>query len=319
MTLQTLNDASIAIGKNENLGNQSKVTNPEEKSYLDLVERVIEQGNVRGDRTGTGTISLFAPPQLRFRIDEYFPLLTTKRTFFRGLAEELFWFLKGSTHIKDLQDKNVKIWDANGSREFLDNRNLHSYEDGELGPVYGFQWRHFGATYKGPHHDYTGQGVDQIAEIIDKIKNNPNDRRILLTAWNPSDLPKMALPPCHLLCQFYVTVVPNGKNLLSCQLYQRSCDLGLGVPFNIASYALLTCLIAHCTDTVPYEFIHCMGDAHVYSNHVEPLREQIKRIPRQFPKLKINNPSKNIDDLSFEDLELVDYKPYGKIEMSMAV
>ena len=295
------------------------VRNTEEKSYLDLVERVIEQGNVRGDRTGTGTLSLFAPPQLRFRIDEFFPLLTTKRTFFRGLAEELFWFLKGSTHIKELQDKNVKIWDANGSREFLDNRNLHAYEEGELGPVYGFQWRHFGAEYKGSNHDYTGQGVDQIQQIIDTIIKNPTDRRILLTAWNPSDLSKIALPPCHFLCQFHVTVVPYQKNLLSCQLYQRSCDLGLGVPFNIASYALLTYLIAHCTDTVPYELIHCMGDAHVYANHVEPLKQQIKRVPRQFPKLKINNASKNIDDLSFQDLELTGYDPYGKIEMSMAV
>eukprot|EP00835_Amoeboradix_gromovi_P000953 NODE_36_length_31474_cov_0.342438.p9 type:complete len:323 gc:universal NODE_36_length_31474_cov_0.342438:20378-19410(-) len=293
--------------------------NAEEQAYLNLVKFVIEQGQSRGDRTGTGTLSLFAPPQLRFKIDEFFPLLTSKRTFFRGVAEELFWFLKGSVHIKKLQEKNIKIWNGNGSREFLDSRNLCSYENGELGPVYGFQWRHFGAKYLGPNHDYTGQGVDQIKEIIDTIKNNPTDRRMILTAWNPADLNKMALPPCHLMCQFYVTLNDNGKNYLSCQMYQRSCDLGLGVPFNIASYALLVYLIAHCTDTIPYEFIHCMGDAHVYSNHVEPLKEQLKRIPRPFPKLKINNSSRDIDELSFKDLEIIDYKPHGRIDMQMAV
>eukprot|EP00834_Sanchytrium_tribonematis_P001989 NODE_54_length_30443_cov_1.442954.p14 type:complete len:303 gc:universal NODE_54_length_30443_cov_1.442954:28837-29745(+) len=297
----------------------SNSINQEEQNYLDLVADVIKKGNDRSDRTGTGTRSIFAPPQLRFDIQNSFPLLTTKRTFFRGVAEELFWFLKGSTDIKELQEKKIKIWDANGSREFLDNRKLQHYEEGELGPVYGFQWRHFGAKYKGPSHDYTGEGVDQIAQIIETIKSNPMDRRILLTAWNPSDLPKMALPPCHLLCQFYVTENSNGKNFLSCQLYQRSCDLGLGVPFNIASYALLTYLIAHCTDTIPYEFVHCMGDAHVYTNHIEPLKQQLLRNPRPFPTLKITNPSQNIDDLKFEDLVVENYDPYGKIDMTMAV
>lgn len=291
----------------------------EERAYLNLVKDVIERGNKRTDRTGVGTLSLFAPPQLRFRLDTYFPLLTTKKTFFRGVAEELFWFLKGSTHVKELQDKKIKIWDGNSSRLFLNQRGLYHYDEGELGPVYGFQWRHLGAEYKGYQHDYTGQGIDQIAQIINQIKTNPTDRRIILTAWNPVDLDKMALPPCHLYCQFYVTEVPNGKNLLSCQMYQRSCDLGLGVPFNIASYALLTYLIAHCTDTVPYEFIHCMGDAHVYLNHIEPLKEQIKREPRPFPTLKITNPTKNIDELSYKDLLLEDYEPYGPIKMEMAV
>lgn len=283
----------------------------EENQYLNLVQKVIEEGEERNDRTGVGTISLFAPPQLRFRLDKHFPLLTTKRVFFRGVAEELFWFLGGNTSAVPLQQKGIKIWDGNASREFLDKRGLFGYEAGELGPVYGYQWRHFGAEYPPKENS---SGVDQIAKIIHLIKNEPTSRRIILSAWNPKDEDKMALPPCHILCQFYV----SSGNRLSCQMYQRSCDLGLGVPFNIASYALLTCLIAHCTDTIPYEFIHCMGDAHVYSNHIWPLKEQITRTPTQFPTLKITSSSKNIDDLSFDDLELKDYFPQKNIKMEMA-
>jgi len=231
----------------------------EEQQYLGLIRRIMESGNRKGDRTGTGTLSLFGA-QMRFSLrNGAFPLLTTKKVFYRGIAEELFWFIRGSTSAKELQDRNVRIWDGNSSRQFLDSVGLVHREEGDLGPVYGFQWRHFGAQYTDMHADYSGQGVDQLADVIDKIKNRPDDRRILLCAWNPADLNKMALPPCHCLVQFYVA---NGE--LSCQLYQRSADMGLGVPFNIASYALLTVMLAHVTGTTPGDFVHTLGDAHVY-------------------------------------------------------
>lgn len=218
---------------------------------------------------------------MRFSLrNNSFPLLTTKRVFWRGLAEELLWFIKGDTNANHLAEKNVHIWDANGSREFLDNLGFKEREVGDLGPVYGFQWRHFGAEYKDFNTDYTNQGVDQLKEVIETIKTNPTDRRIILTAWNPSAIPKMALPPCHMMCQFYVY---NGE--LSCQMYQRSCDMGLGVPFNIASYSLLTIMIANVTGLKPGEFIHVTGDTHVYNNHIEPLKEQLKRNPFPFPKV----------------------------------
>ena len=194
-----------------------------------MVREVIAEGVKRGDRTGTGTLSVFGR-QMRFDLREGFPLLTTKRVFWRGVAEELLWFIRGSTSAKELQEKNIHIWDGNGSREFLDKNGLGHREEGDLGPVYGFQWRHFGADYQDMHADYSGQGVDQLAEVIDKIRNKPEDRRIIISAWNPAAIPEMALPPCHCFCQFYVA---NGE--LSCQLYQRSCDMGLGVPLNIAS------------------------------------------------------------------------------------
>eukprot|EP00953_Heterococcus_sp_UTEX-ZZ885_P024001 13159-Heterococcus_DN1.PRE.1 len=205
--------------------------NKEEMQYLDCVKDILENGAVRGDRTGTGTLSKFGV-QMRFSLrNERFPLLTTKRVFWRGVAEELLWFVAGCTNANVLQEKGIHIWDGNGSREFLDKLGLTHREEGDLGPVYGYQWRHFGAKYVDMHTDYTGQGVDQLAECINKLKTSPEDRRIIVSAWNPSDLDKMALPPCHMFCQFYVA---NGE--LSCQMYQRSADMGLGVPFNIASY-----------------------------------------------------------------------------------
>lgn len=243
-----------------------------------------------------------------------FPLLTTKRVFWRGVAEELLWFIKGSTNGKELSEKGVHIWDANGSRQFLDNLGFTGREEGDLGPVYGFQWRHFGAEYKDMHTDYTGQGVDQLQDVIDKIKNNPTDRRIIMSAWNPKDLPQMALPPCHAFVQFYVA---NGE--LSCQLYQRSADMGLGVPFNIASYALLTYMIAHITDLKPGDFVHTIGDAHVYVNHFDALKEQMKREPRPFPSLVIKRKVEKIDDFKMEDFEIKNYNPHPKISMKMAV
>uniref|UniRef100_A0A3Q2PEH4 Thymidylate synthase n=1 Tax=Fundulus heteroclitus TaxID=8078 RepID=A0A3Q2PEH4_FUNHE len=241
----------------------------DERGYLNLVEYIMENGRKKGDRTGTGVLSVFGA-QVRYNLRDKFPLLTTKRVFWKGILEELLWFIKGSTNAKELSEKGVKIWDANGSRAFLDNLGFTEREEGDLGPVYGFQWRHFGAEYKDIHTDYSGQGVDQLQNVIDTIRKNPEDRRIIMCAWNPKDLPLMALPPCHALCQFYVC---DGE--LSCQLYQRSADMGLGVPFNIASYALLTYMIAHITGLQPGDFVHTLGDAHVYVNHVDPLKEQV--------------------------------------------
>eukprot|EP00537_Pseudo-nitzschia_pungens_P001396 CAMPEP_0172378572 /NCGR_PEP_ID=MMETSP1060-20121228/69491_1 /TAXON_ID=37318 /ORGANISM="Pseudo-nitzschia pungens, Strain cf. cingulata" /LENGTH=537 /DNA_ID=CAMNT_0013106293 /DNA_START=122 /DNA_END=1735 /DNA_ORIENTATION=+ len=292
--------------------------NKEEEQYLSLIRKILKEGVVRGDRTGTGTKSLFGA-QMRFDLrDGTLPLLTTKKTFWRGVAEELLWFISGSTNANLLKEKKIGIWDGNASREFLESRGLGHREEGDLGPVYGFQWRHFGAEYKDMHADYTGQGVDQLADCIDKIKNNPEDRRILMSAWNPSALDEMALPPCHLLCQFYVD---TQSNEVSCHMYQRSADMGLGVPFNIASYALLTHLVAHATGRKPGELVHTLGDAHVYLNHIEPLREQLERTPRPFPKLFIEDPdrTKTIDDFVYEDLHVVGYHPHGKVAMKMAV
>jgi len=285
----------------------------EEMQYLDLVRDVLDTGVQRGDRTGTGTISKFGV-QMRFDLRERFPLLTTKSTFWRGVAEELLWFMSGDTSAATLQEKGIKIWDGNSSREYLDSIGLTERAEGDLGPVYGWQWRHFGAEYKDRTTDYTGQGVDQLAEVIHKIKNKPNDRRIILSAWNPADLGKMALPPCHMFCQFFVA---NGE--LSCQMYQRSADLGLGVPFNIASYALLTCLLAHTCGLKRGDFVHCIGDAHVYLNHVDALREQLQREPRPFPTLTIAPEVTDALQCTFADLKIDGYTPHGKIAMKMAV
>ncbi|KAG7194874.1 Thymidylate synthase [Scheffersomyces spartinae] len=312
-------------------------SNSEEQAYLDLCSRIIAQGEHRPDRTGTGTKSLFAPPQLRFDLsNDTFPLLTTKRVFSKGVIHELLWFVKGSTDASLLSEKGVKIWEGNGSRQFLDSLGLHDRREGDLGPVYGFQWRHFGAEYKDCDTDYSGKGVDQLADVIKKLKTNPHDRRIIMSAWNPPDFPKMALPPCHVFCQFYVNF-PNDlpdsntgkqakttlKPKLSCLLYQRSCDMGLGVPFNIASYALLTKMIAHVVDMDCGEFIHTLGDTHVYLDHIEALQEQINRTPRQFPKLTIKEERKDqiksIDDFKYEDFEISDYNPYPPIKMKMSV
>lgn len=307
-------NACVKSTTNGHNGEAAKEEKHEELQYLDLVRKIIEQGNSRGDRTGTGTKSIFGA-QMRYSLrDGAFPLLTTKRVFYRGIAEELFWFIRGSTSAAELQEKNVRIWDGNSSRQFLDSIGLTDREEGDLGPVYGFQWRHFGAEYTNMHADYSGQGVDQLAQVIETIKTRPSDRRIIMCAWNPADLNKMALPPCHCLVQFYVA---NGE--LSCQLYQRSADMGLGVPFNIASYALLTVMIAHVTGLVPGDFIHTLGDAHVYNNHVEALQVQMGRQPKQFPKIKITRKVEKIEDFTIEDFDISGYEPHPKIAMDMAV
>ncbi|KAK4599828.1 hypothetical protein RGQ29_009753 [Quercus rubra] len=285
----------------------------DEYMYLKLVDEIISSGTQKDDRTGTGTLSKFGC-QMRFNLRRSFPLLTTKRVFWRGVVEELLWFISGSTNAKVLQEKGVNIWDGNASRDYLDRIGLSDREEGDLGPIYGFQWRHFGARYTNMHADYTGQGFDQLLDVIDKIKNRPDDRRIILSAWNPSDLNLMALPPCHMFAQFYVA---NGE--LSCQMYQRSADIGLGVPFNVASYALLTYMIAQVCGLTPGEFIHIIGDAHVYKTHIMPLKEQLQKLPKPFAILKINPEKKDIDSFVAADFELLGYNPHQKLEMKMAV
>jgi dihydrofolate reductase/thymidylate synthase len=287
----------------------------EEYQYLKLVSELIAEGTPMGDRTGTGTLAKFGHT-MRYSLQDSFPLLTTKRVYWKGVVEELLWMIKGDTNANHLSEKGVRIWDGNGTREFLDQRGLPHREVGDLGPVYGFQWRHFGAKYETMHTDYTGQGVDQLQDLINTIKTNPDDRRLIMSAWNPSDLTQMALPPCHMFCQFYVD---KNRGELSCMMYQRSCDVGLGVPFNIASYSLLTLLVAQCCGLQAKEFIHVMGNTHIYANHVEPLREQAQRSPRPFPKVRLNPDIQNIDDFRSEDIFLEDYHPAPKIQMEMAV
>jgi thymidylate synthase len=303
-------------------------------------------------RTGTGTYSIFAPQPLRFSLSGrpahpggppilILPLLTTKRVFLRAVVAELLWFISGNTSSLPLSAQGIKIWDGNGSREYLDSVGLSHREVGDLGPVYGFQWRHFGAEYRDANTDYSGQGVDQLVEVIDKLKNCPYDRRIILSAWNPADLKQMALPPCHMFAQFYVsfprtatvnTTSPSAsgsmnddegkktRGVLHCQLYQRSCDMGLGVPFNIASYALLTHMLAHICELTPGTFTHTMGDAHVYFDHIEALKAQLEREPREFPVLEIKRDiSGGIDGWRVEDFEIKGYNPHKGITMKMSV
>lgn len=283
-------------------------------------------------RTGTGTYSIFAPRPLKFALNKngvpVYPLLTTKRVFHKAVLAELLWFVSGATSSLPLSEQGVKIWDGNGSREFLDSVGLSHRAVGDLGPVYGFQWRHFGADYVDASTDYTGQGVDQLADVIHKLQTNPYDRRIIMSAWNPKDLKIMALPPCHMFAQFYVsyprsTAGEGGekpKGHLHCQLYQRSCDMGLGVPFNIASYALLTHMLAHVCDLVPGSLTHVMGDAHVYADHVEALRTQLEREPRDFPELEIKREKGgSIDGWKVEDFVVKGYEPHKTIAMKMSV
>ncbi|BBB06524.1 thymidylate synthase [Rhinolophus gammaherpesvirus 1] len=284
-----------------------------EYQYLNSVREILTNGVFRKDRTGVNTLSVFGD-HARYSLRDQFPLLTTKKVFWRAVVHELLWFIRGCTDSNQLSSEGIKIWEANGSKEFLERVGLGHREQGDLGPVYGFQWRHFGATYKDCKTDYSGQGVDQLKEVIRQIRDTPDSRRIIMTTWNPTDLPLMALPPCHLMCQFFVA---NGE--LSCQLYQRSGDMGLGVPFNIASYSLLTYMLAHVTKLKPAAFIHTLGDAHVYMNHVEPLKLQLQRTPRPFPKLHITRDVHDIDDFTVRDFILEGYHPHPTIKMDMAV
>ncbi|KAN0130259.1 Thymidylate synthase/dCMP hydroxymethylase domain containing protein [Lactarius tabidus] len=302
----------------------TSVKQHDELQYLNLIKSILDTGESRPDRTGTGTISLFAPPSLRFSLaDSTLPLITTKKTFLRGIIEELLWFVQGQTDSTLLSKKGVKIWDGNGSKEFLEKRGLGHRRAGDLGPVYGFQWRHFGAEYIDADADYSGKGVDQLREVIRKIIEDPTDRRIILSAWNPADIPLMALPPCHMMCQFYVHLPPSDEpaapRRLSCLMYQRSADLGLGIPFNIASYALLTHMIARVTDTQPHELIIQLGDAHVYRDHVDALNIQLTREPRAFPTLRWTRNVMDIEDFTYEDFVVEGYDPHPAIPMKMSV
>ncbi len=265
----------------------------EVKQYLELCEHVLANGTKKEDRTGTGTISTFGY-QMRFNLQEGFPVLTTKKLHLKSIIHELLWFLQGDTNVKYLQDNGVRIWN-----EWAD-------ENGELGPVYGHQWRSW------PTPD--GEKIDQITNVINQIKKNPDSRRLMVSAWNVSDVDNMALPPCHCLFQFYVA---DGK--LSCQLYQRSADIFLGVPFNIASYALLTMMVAQVCDLEPGDFVHTFGDAHIYSNHIEQVNLQLTREPHALPKMKINPDVKSIFDFKFEDFELVDYNAHPHIKGAVSV
>ncbi len=288
--------------------------NKDEQQYLDLVADILKSGNEKQDRTGVGTISKFGA-FMKFDLSNgVIPLLTTKRVFFKGIVEELLWIISGSTDATKLSEKGIKIWNGNGTREFLDKLGFTERAEFDLGPIYGFQWRHFGAEYKGCNIDYTGQGIDQLLDCINLIKSNPHSRRIVLSSWNPLDLNQMVLPPCHVMCQFYVF---DGK--LSCCMYQRSADLGLGVPFNIASYSLLTHLVAQCTNLSPDKFVYFIGDAHVYKNHIDGLKEQISRKPRAFPRIKIDKNIKDIDQFTSKHIKLKGYNPYKAIKLEMAV
>lgn len=263
------------------------------KQYLDLMRHVLENGTKKEDRTGTGTLSVFGH-QMRFDLSKGFPLVTTKKTHLKSIIHELLWFLKGDTNIKYLKDNGVTIWD-----EWAD-------ADGNLGPVYGYQWRSWPAA--------DGRHIDQISNLIERIKSNPDDRRLIVSAWNVGEIGKMALPPCHAFFQFYVA---DGK--LSCQLYQRSADIFLGVPFNIASYALLTMMVAQVTGLKPGEFVHTFGDAHLYSNHIEQAKLQLSRDPLPLPEMHLNPHVKSIFDFKFEDFELVGYESHPGIKAPIAV
>jgi len=263
------------------------------KQYHDLMQHVLDNGANKEDRTGTGTLSVFGH-QMRFDLSAGFPLVTTKKCHLKSIIHELLWFLSGETNIKYLQDNGVRIWN-----EWAD-------EEGNLGPVYGYQWRSWPAA--------NGAHIDQISQVVEQIKNTPDSRRMIVSAWNVGEIENMALPPCHLLFQFYVA---DGK--LSCQLYQRSADIFLGVPFNIASYALLTMMVAQVCDLQPGDFVHTLGDAHLYSNHLEQAKEQLSRKPFALPVMKINPHVQSIFDFKFDDFELLGYQAHPHIKASVAV
>lgn len=291
------------------------------KQYLDMCRYILEHGEDRPDRTGTGTRSVFGY-QARYDLREGFPLLTTKKMYLRPIAEELLWFIKGDTNIKYLVDRNVKIWnewpyedfkkseDFNGEtlEEFVEkikNDDEFAKKHGNLGPVYGAQWRNF-----------NNEGTDQLMKLIDSLKNNPFSRRHIISAWNPSQVDEMALPPCHTLMQFYVS---SDKKYLSCQLYQRSADTFLGVPFNIASYALLTCMLAQVCGYEPKEFIHTIGDAHIYKDHFDVVKTQIEREPLPLPHLVLNKDIDNLFDFKIEDIKLEGYQSHGPLKGKVSV
>ena len=286
----------------------------EEYQYLNLIKDVINYGENEVGRNGS-TRMIFGTTMEFSLKDNTIPILTSKKVAHKTCLRELLWFIKGSTDNKILQDQGVTIWNGNGSRDFLDSVGLVHYRENDLGPIYGFQWRHFNADYNDCYTDYTDKGVDQLAYIIECLKDplKRSSRRLIISAWNPCQLPKMVLPPCHVLMQFNVRA---GK-YLSCSLYQRSGDIGLGVPFNIASYSFLTHLLAHHCDLIPEKFVYNLGNAHIYENHLPVLEKQTDNKPYKFPKVKIHNKYSNIEDYKTSDFIIEDYQSHDKIKMEM--
>ena len=279
------------------------------EQYLDLLRRILREGRSREDRTGTGTIGVFGH-QMRFDLAAGFPLLTTKKLHIKSIIHELLWFLRGETHVGSLQQAGVKIWDEWATPE---QTARFGRKEGDLGPVYGHQWRNFGAT-PGPDGTWAEDGVDQIKNLLEQIKKNPNSRRLIVTGWNPREADQVALPPCHTLFQFYVQ-----DGALSCQLYQRSADVFLGVPFNIASYALLTMMIAQVSGLRAGDFVHTFGDAHLYKNHIEQAKQQLERTPRALPQMKLDPSVKDLVDFRFEHFTLEGYDPHPHIKADVSV
>ena len=286
----------------------------DENQYLNLIQDILEHGDMVEGRNGFAKTVIGSA--MHFSLENNtIPILTTKKVAWKTCLKELLWFIRGSTSNKELQAENVKIWNGNASREFLDSRNLHHLEENDLGPVYGHQWRHFNAYYTNCEKDYSGEGVDQLQYIIDNLKNpeTRTSRRLVMSAWNPVQLDEMALPPCHVLVQFNVT---NG-NKLSCSLYQRSGDVGLGVPFNIASYSFLTHIIAKHCDLQADQFVYYLGNCHIYDDHIEKLKQQSKRVPHPFPTIDVVNKHEKIEDYDLQDIKLNDYKCHETIKMDM--
>lgn len=285
------------------------ITSKNEQAYLDLLKLVLANGTQKGDRTGTGTISYFGS-QMRFDLNDGFPLLTTKKIHTKSVIYELLWFLKGDTHVKYLQDNGVRIWNEWATAE---QTARFGKPEGELGAVYGHQWRNFGASQK-PDGSYNSDGFDQISWLVNEIKNNPNSRRLIVSGWNPKEASEVALPPCHTLFQFFVA---DGR--LSCQLYQRSADLFLGVPFNIASYALLTHMIAHVTGLGVGQFVWTGGDCHIYNNHLDQVNEQLSREPFALPQLWLNPDVTDIFEFDFDDIKIENYQSHATIKAQVSV
>lgn len=288
--------------------------NEEEFNYLKLLRFVYENGSSKDSRNSK-VLSYFSPPAIKYDLRKGFPLLTSKKVGWKTVLRELLWFIKGSTDNKELQSKNVHIWDGNSTKEYMKTRGLEHYPDGDLGPIYGFQWRHFGAKYYGCYYDYSGRGVDQLKYVINEIKNNPTSRRIIMNSWNAADLDEMALPPCHVMVQFNVDVE---NHFIDAKLTQRSGDMFLGVPFNIASYSMLLHIIGNITGYIPRYFIHDIGDAHIYDNHKEAIETQLKRGTYSFPEFVITKDIEDIDNIDESYFDLKGYKHYPVIKAPMS-
>ena len=301
---------------NKHNNNDLKNKYHEEYQYINLLKDILDLGNLEKGRNGNTLVTIGSV--MHFSLEnKNIPILTTKKTAWKTCLKELLWFIKGQTSNKILNDQNVHIWDGNSSKEFLESRGLDYSIDGDLGPIYGFQWRHFNAQYDTCNHDYNNKGIDQLQDVINTLKDpeKRTSRRMIVSAWNPCQLNDMALPPCHVMFQFHVT---HG-NKLSCTMYQRSIDIICGSPFNIASYSFLTHLLAHHCDLEPYEFIYYMGNCHIYEDHIESAKEQIEREPYDFPKLHILNKKENINDYEISDFDVVDYTHHSPIKVKMVV